>query len=67
MLQSAGVNVTDAGDTVPSVRSFDESPIVTLADGGLSSTTVNAAVPPASVVVRPDVGFTETPGARITS
>ena len=47
-----GVNVTDVGLTVPSVTSLlDVSPIVTVATSAhCSSTTVNVAVPPASVV-----------------
>ena len=44
------MNVTLAGVTVPSVASLELSPIVTSAVGWLFSTTVNVAVPPASVV-----------------
>ncbi len=55
------VKVTLAGATVPSVRSLLESPTVTFAVGWLVSTMVNVAVPPASVVVRPEVGFTVIP------
>ena len=67
VFQLPDVNVSEAGDTVPSVRSLDERPMVTFADGWLSSTTVNVAVPPPSVVVRPEVGVTEIPGAKIVS
>ena len=49
------------GATVPSLRSLLESPMVTSAVGWLASATVKVAVPPASVVVKPDVGFTVTP------
>ena len=45
-----GVKVSDAGLTVPSVKSVDDSPIVTSPVGSVFSTTVNVAVPPASVV-----------------
>src|SRR2546426_120249 len=60
--QFAVVNVTLAGATVPSVRSLDDNPIVTFVVGWLFRTTVNVAVPPASVVVSPEVGFTVIPG-----
>ena len=50
MFQFALVKVRDAGRTVPSVVSLDESPTVTSAVGWASRTTVNVAVPPASVV-----------------
>src|SRR6266478_5196516 len=59
--QFAVVNVRLAGATVPSVRSELVNPTVTLAVGWLVSTAVNVAVPPASVVVSPDVGFTVIP------
>ena len=52
--------MTDAGDTVPSVRSLEVRPIVTFAVGWAVSTMVNVAVPPASVVTRPLVGVTVT-------
>jgi len=42
---------------VPSVESLELRPTVTSAVGWVLSTTVNVAVPPASVVARPDVGF----------
>ena len=44
--------------TVPWVVSLELSPIVTSAMGRDISTTVNVAVPPVSVVVRPLVGVT---------
>ena len=62
VFQFAAVNVSDAGLTVPSVVSFELSPIVTSAVGCASSTTVKVAVPPASVVVSPLVGVTVMPG-----
>ena len=54
--QLTEVNVTLAGATVPSLTSSLESAIVTSAVGWLPSTTVNVAVPPASVVIRPASG-----------
>mgnify|MGYP003339582786 CR=1 FL=1 len=65
VLQSAAVNVTDAGDTVPSVVSFELSPMVTSAVGCASSTTVKVAVPPASVVF-PEIADTVTPEASLS-
>ena len=50
VFQLALVNVSDAGNTVPSVASLSLRPTVTLAVGSAFSTTVNVAVPPASVV-----------------
>src|SRR2546426_7396139 len=64
--QFAVVNVSDAGATVPSVRSFDDNPTVTFAVGWLVKTTVNVAAPPASVVVNPDVGFTVIPATSLS-
>src|SRR5258706_360530 len=64
--QLAVVNVSEAGATVPSVRSLDDSPIVTFAVGWLFRTTVNVAAPPASVVVSPDVGFTVIPATSLS-
>ena len=60
------VNVTLAGATVPSAVSVLESPIETLAVGWLVSTMLNVAVPPASVVVSPDVGLTVIPTASLS-
>ena len=60
MFQFAGVNVNDATLTVPSVVSLEEMGIVTFAVGAWSSTTEKVAVPPASVVTRPEVGVTTT-------
>ena len=56
--QLALVKVRLDGPTVPSVVSLELRPIVTSAIGRDVSTTVNVAVPPASVVVRPLVGVT---------
>src|SRR5258706_9075336 len=55
------VNVTLDGATVPSVRSELVNPTVTFAVGWLVRTTVNVAVPPASVVVRPRDGIHVNP------
>src|SRR5262245_58667803 len=59
--QLAAVNVSDDGETVPSVVSFELTPTVTSAVGCAVSTTLNVAVPPASVVANPDVGETVNP------
>lgn len=61
VLQFALVNVNEGGATVPSEVSLEESPIVTSAVGWLSSTIVKFWADPASVVTRPDVGFTVIP------
>ena len=52
--QLAAVKVRLPVETVPSVASLDDRPIVTSAVGWLFSTTVNVAVPPASVVLAAD-------------
>src|SRR5438874_39331 len=56
-----------AGETVPSVVSLDERLKITLfpPPGLLSRTAVKVAVPPASVVTRPDVGLIVMPAARL--
>src|ERR1043166_9932 len=64
--QFAAVNVRPAGATRPSVGSALESPIETLAVGWLVSTTVNDAVPPASVVTRPATGVTVMPATSLS-
>ena len=61
MFQSAEVKARLAGETVPSLVSLDERLIVTPAAGCVSRTTVNVALPPASVVSRPEVGLTVIP------
>ena len=61
MFQFRLVNLRGVGAAAPSVVSLVLRPIVTSAVGRDVSTTVNVAVPPASVVVRPDVGLTVTP------
>ena len=66
MFQLAVVNVRLGELTVPSVGSLELSPMVTSAVGWLVSTTVNVAVPPASVVVRPEVGVTVMPAASLS-
>ena len=63
VFQFVDVNVTLAGLTAPSVTSSELSAMLTSALGCDVSLTVNVAVPPASVVVRPDVGLTVTPAA----
>ena len=60
------MKVTLAALTVPSVVSFELKPIVTSAVGCEFSTIVNVAVPPASVVVRPDVGVTVMPAVSLS-
>src|SRR5262245_10057665 len=57
------VNVSEVGETVPSPVSVLDRVIVTSLVGWVSSTTVNVAVPAASVVDRPEVGVTITPAA----
>ena len=66
VFQLAAVKVNVAGDTVPSVVSLDEMPIVTSAAGCVLSTTVNVAVPPASVVTRPAIGVTVIPAVSLS-
>ena len=61
--QSAAVNVTLAGETVPSDVSSLVSAIATSAVGLLPRTTVNVALPPASVVTKPLSGDTVIPAA----
>src|SRR5947207_6697412 len=64
--QLALVKVSVAGDTVPSVRSLEVSPMLTvLPPGELFRTTVKVAVPPLSVVTRPEVGVTVMPAAKV--
>src|SRR5437867_679030 len=60
------VNVRHTGATVPSVRSLDDNPIITFAEGWVFRTTVNVAVPPDSVVVSPEVGFTVIPATSLS-
>ena len=61
--QLAGVNVRLAGrDRAFAWRRWTSEPIVTSAVGWVFSTTVNVAVPPASVVTRPLVGRDRDPG-----
>ena len=61
VLQFAGVNVRLPGEATPSLRLLEETGIVTLAEGADSSTTVKVALPPASVVVKREVGLTVMP------
>ena len=66
VFQLAAVNVRLDTLTVPSVVSLELRPIVTSAVGCDVNTTVNVAVPPASVVVRPKVGVTVMPAASLS-
>ncbi len=66
VFQFAPVNVTLDGLTVPSAVFELESAMVTFAVGCDVSTIVKAAVPPVSVVVRPDVGVTVMPAASLS-
>ena len=61
------MNVRLAGDIVPSEVLLELKPIITSAVGWLVRTIVNVAVPPASVVVKPDVGFTVIPAVSSSS
>ena len=63
--QSAEVNVKLAGETVPWVESELLRGMVTFATGGLSSETVNWAIPPACVVSMLESGSTATPGGKM--
>ena len=65
--QSVGVKVRLAVERLPSARSLEERPMVTLAVGGESRVIVKAAVPPSWVVTSPEVGVMLTPGAWITN
>src|SRR6266545_8053480 len=59
----AGVKTREAGDTDPSVESLEDRPMVTSAVGTELRATVKVAMPPPSVVVRPEVGVTVMPAA----
>ncbi len=65
--QFAGVNVRLVGATEPSAPFPDETGTATSATGWLVSTTVNVAVPPASVVTRPATGDTVMPATSLSS
>src|SRR4051794_36930038 len=66
VLQLAGGKGTLASDGVASSVLLLLSGIVTLAVGWLSSTMVNDAVPPASVVTNPLVGETLMPAVSLS-
>ena len=66
VFQFPGVKVTDEAEAVPSKGFEDEIPIVTSAVGSDVSTIEKAAVPPASVVVKPLVGFTVMPATSLS-
>ena len=61
--QLAGVNVRLAGTGVPSLSSELERAMTTSALGAVSSTRVNVALSPDSLVTRPAVGVTSMPTA----
>ncbi len=50
-LQLEVLKVSDAGDTVPSLASLVDNPMVTLAVGCVFNFTVKVAVPPTASVV----------------
>src|SRR5690554_191729 len=60
------VKISNDGLTVPSLVSLLERVINTSSVGWLFSTTVNWAVPPASVVTSPAVGLTVIPGLSLS-
>jgi hypothetical protein len=64
--QFAFVKIRLAGRTVPSVVSLELRAIVTLAVGCVVSTTVNVAVPPASVVASGPGGLTLIPAPSLS-
>ncbi len=64
--QFADVKTTSAGLTVPSDVSELVRVTVTVAVGWELRTTVKLAVPPASVVTKPDVGLTVTPALSLS-
>ncbi len=64
--QFAAVKVRLDADAVPSPGLLLATGITTFAVGWLVSTTVNVAVPPASVVTRPAVGATVMPAASLS-
>ncbi|NQE38095.1 hypothetical protein E5S67_05879 [Microcoleus sp. IPMA8] len=66
VFQLAGVKVKLGLSTFPSVVLSDVTPRLTSAVGWLFRTTVNVAVPPASVVVNPVVGVTVTPAISLS-
>ena len=67
VFQFAAVKVSDAGaDRALGRVVRADSPTVTSAVGCASSTTVNVAVPPASVVVSPLVGVTVIPDVSLS-
>src|SRR6185503_4381677 len=61
--QSAAVNVRFEPESVPSAVLLEATGITTSAVGSLLSTTLKLAVPPASVVARPETGMTSMPAA----
>ena len=66
MFQLSLVNVRLAGLTVPSDGLLELSAMVTSADGCVFNTTVKCARPPASVVVRPEIGVTKKPATSLS-
>src|SRR5512140_1774275 len=66
VLQFAGVNVTCAGNTNPSVRSDDASVTRTLPAGRLSSTIVNRSESPNSDTSTPFTGSIVNPAVSLS-
>ena len=64
--QLLAVKVSMSVDTVPSSVALLLTPITTFAVGWVFNTTVNVAVPPDSVVVKPMVGVTVMPGVSLS-
>src|SRR5690606_32675628 len=64
--QFSGVNVRLLAETVPSVVLLEATAMVTAAVGWLSRTTLNSAVPPASLVCRPAAGVTVMPAPSLS-
>ena len=61
VFQLAVVNVRLAAETIPSAVFAEETATATSYAGALARTTVNWALPPASVVVSPKAGVTMMP------
>src|SRR5437870_5481146 len=66
VFQLPAVNVTDEGETVPSAVLELDRPIVTVSVGCELSLIVKVALPLASVVTKPDVGFTVMPATSLS-
>src|SRR5688500_20157362 len=64
--QFCGVNVTEDGETMPSVVSLLVRAIVTLAVGAVSRTIVNVSGSRNSEAIRPSTGSTVMPGVSLS-